>query len=76
MFVLEKPSPWHLFTRFLTNSTFIVSRIVHLKLINIDDMTFPQTPYKLFPPIKNIFMHVSLFSSAFTHFFVSLWELA
>ena len=48
------PSPWHLFTHLLTNSTFNVSRIVELKSFDIHYMSFPHAPYKLLPSIKNI----------------------
>ena len=54
----QKPSPWLIYK---TNSTFIVSTIIDLKLIDIHGTSFPHSPYKLLPSTKHNFTHMSLF---------------
>ena len=69
---VEKPSPWHLFTRLLTNSIFNVSRIDELESFDIHYTSVPQSPYKHPPSIKNILGARCFFSSLF-HFHCTLF---
>ena len=55
---LEKPSPLapiHLFAKQIVR-TFIVSRIIDPKLVQIIFTCFSHVPYKALPSINNIFM--------------------
>ena len=64
---LEKPSSWCPFTH-LPNSSFIVSTIIDLKLVNIHGTSFSQIPYECPPSINNIFMCASFFPCLFASF--------
>ena len=45
--MLKKPSLWHPFTRLLNSSTFIVSTIIDLKLVDIHGTSFLCVSYNI-----------------------------
>ena len=56
----QKIIPIHLFTKQMVH-TFIVSRIVDSKLVQISFTCFLYAPYKVLPSINNIFTCTSFF---------------
>ena len=62
----QETTPWHPFMCLLTNSTFIVSTIIDLKLIDIHGI---HMHYKLFP---YIFTHALFFSNSSFYTFCGL----
>ena len=58
---LKKASPWYQLLIYSTNSTFIVSIIVYLKVVQIVFTGFGYGHYKGLPFINNIFTLVSFF---------------
>ena len=58
----EKPSLYHQSARLLNNSTFIVSIIVSLRLVQIVFTSSSHGRYKELPSMNIIFMRMSFFS--------------
>ena len=56
---------------YYTNSTFILSTIINLKLVDIHGMSFLCVSYKRPPSTKNIFMCASFFSNHSTFIFIT-----
>ena len=60
---------------YLTNSSFIVSRIVDQLLVGIHFTNFSRVAYKPLPPIKNIFTRVLFFSCLLLSSFIFIAHL-